>query len=682
MLGVLSVILAFDREHPTRARTIITEPSSFTPTKAHLLCVFAGQNQRLTAIGIRAGDDRFLEFRVGTLPSSDIASEDSWNGALRWINACTQNHKRCKIVDSATYVPERLLDVGHAEDAVRLIETTTLSTQEKDTDNAFKRRTSRIGSKFSLKSPADIGASLSETFSKLTFPGSAPRLTRAEPSVKYVTLSHCWGKTKSPLLLTQETYASHTSLNGIPVSQLPRTFQDAIMVTRKLGVRYLWVDSLCIIQDSELDWHTQSAQMSYVYSHSWLTIAATASSSDHDGIFPQQATRESLLRIPRKPVGSGPPVQQVSFDAKEHTVHHEGRRYTVYSRLRRLHPDTSESAFLPRKDKLPLLTRGWIFQERLLSRRVLHFGDTELFWECMEGVSCECSNKDPAEWRVGYDNPERFVGCNDPTKSWYAAMRARKSEQWLFYNDWRRLCQIYSSLELTFARDRLIAISGVAKQFRAVLKDDYLAGCWRKSLDENICWYCTHFPTGSVRPESSMPTWSWASASQGALVWIPCREYLFKILCAQTYPVTDDETGQVSGGRIDLEGLVLNVSLRYRHSNTTDITDQAFCYGLALFDYPSDTGLAGMVMFHPDRQFWTSLDDLVKQFANVTLLLLCRPSSSPPLAGLVLKEKVVNGTFVGFERIGSLSIYAYPDIGGGEGILNRLKDPWTKLTIL
>lgn len=230
---------------------------------------------------------------------------------------------------------------------------------------------------------------------------------------------------------------------------------------------------------------------------------------------------------------------------------------------------------------------------------------------------------------------------------------------------------------LTFSEDRLPAISGVAKQFKSVLKDDYLAGCWRKSLPDDICWYLVEFPTDRSRPVTGSPTWSWASAPQAALAW---HTYSWpkrvEIHHAETYPCTDDDTGQVSGGRIELEGIAVKVCLTYCDLDRDYTNAIEFCKNLAMVELPTKTSLTGSIAarLYPDLQFWESLDDFKEQLADVTFLVMIQDSTV--LDGLLLKEKWVNGSMVGFERLGWLEVF------GNDYMLSRI-DAWrTRLTII
>jgi hypothetical protein len=176
-----------------------------------------------------------------------------------------------------------------------------------------------------------------------------------------VTLSHCWGQNKIKRLLEENLDQMKKTIR---VAELPKTFQDAIAVTRKLGIQYLWIDSLCIIQDNQEDWARESSIMGLIYKNGYCNIAAAAASDGTQGCFQQ---RDPLLAQPCRV-----------------TLDRELKRFGLKTGLYNLVPHTLWEQGL---SKAPLLKRGWVVQERVLARRVLHFGRNQLFWECQELVS-------------------------------------------------------------------------------------------------------------------------------------------------------------------------------------------------------------------------------------------------------------------------------------------------------
>jgi hypothetical protein len=181
--------------------------------------------------------------------------------------------------------------------------------------------------------------------------GSDPFLVETKGAYgKYVTLSHRW-----PDVLDFKTTTKNLDDNrrGIGLANMPPPFRDAVTVCRNLGIQYLWIDALCIVQDADDDWATEAAQMGIYYSDSVLTIAAMQGHSK--GLF---STRSPLSSLPFES-----PISDESFPK--------------ILALRQSFPSLDFELLAS-----PLDSRGWIFQERLLSRATLHFGPNQLFREC------------------------------------------------------------------------------------------------------------------------------------------------------------------------------------------------------------------------------------------------------------------------------------------------------------
>ena len=167
-------------------------------------------------------------------------------------------------------------------------------------------------------------------------------------------------------MTTRETLADNKQ--DIPWNSIPKTHQDAIKFSLKLNIKYIWIDSICIVQDDEADWEIESSKMADVYQHSYLTLAATSSSGDSKGCYPdiEGPSYESEIDVPEGATGIS----------------------KVFIRRPLKHWNNLPATMMA-KD-FPLLSRGWVFQEKLLSPRILHFCSTELVWECRELSVCEC----------------------------------------------------------------------------------------------------------------------------------------------------------------------------------------------------------------------------------------------------------------------------------------------------
>lgn len=306
------------------------------------------------------------------------------------------------------------------------------------------------------------------------------RLIEANSKVgTYACLTHCWGPT--PLIRTlKSNYEDHKT--GIPYTKLPKTFRDAVKVARDLDIPYLWIDSLCIIQDDEKDWQEESAQMASIYQNGRVTISAANSTESSGGCF----------------------VDSTSFISKELiAVDINGK--THFARARRF----------PEHGGWPTLQRAWIFQERLLSPRILHFGHAEVVWECFEAVACECSRSS-----VGHFHRLDFtLGRKKFSDQWTISPDQMPPLKWIsrevWADKWRTIVATYSRLDLTYRSDIFTALSGAAKQLQQHRGSRYLAGMWEDSMIEDLLWHGKE-PWQPRPPEWYSPTWSWAIVSGGA----------------------------------------------------------------------------------------------------------------------------------------------------------------------
>ncbi|ERF70188.1 hypothetical protein EPUS_00376 [Endocarpon pusillum Z07020] len=296
----------------------------------------------------------------------------------------------------------------------------------------------------------------------------------------YVTLSHCWGPS-NPARTTSACYNNY--LKSIPLAGLPRTYRDAVAVTRFLGIRYLWIDSLCIIQDSTGDWEKECVKMSKTYENSTVTIAGPDAPHCHAGF---------LDRQPK------PAFPEFTFDYQSPTSKGTGSIDMFYRGYKR-----GETKLGPRPESNSVLSsRAWALQERLLSRRVLYFGSQLMYWECLTNVRYE---------NLHFPFIDNFWSRGEVEK---VSFKRRQSKAlWLRY--WYNIVTTYSGTNLTFSNDKLPALSGVASKIHNLLGYHYFAGLWKEDFPRGLAWYCSSYRRAHLSPaepiEFLAPSWSWAS---------------------------------------------------------------------------------------------------------------------------------------------------------------------------
>ncbi|KAH7363868.1 heterokaryon incompatibility protein-domain-containing protein [Rhexocercosporidium sp. MPI-PUGE-AT-0058] len=284
--------------------------------------------------------------------------------------------------------------------------------------------------------------------------------TLEDDNALYITLSHCWGDNSSMLTTTSKTIAQHNL--GIPFAELPKTFQDAVEITRRLGFRYLWIDSLCIVQDDKEDWEIESGKMAAIYRESCLTIAATASADSSGGLFFSRWTS----------VRKHDQYRKVNVETFEYHRTFAGTNFVVYARLKLRNGHEVIVHRYSAENPAPLLSRAWAYQERMLAPRILHVHMEELFWECQNDTLCECG-----EFRWGQELTKQ-PAYNDSLslKGKIACVMAPEVLAEDVHRLWFDIVQEYSQLALTKESDRLPALSGLASLLSQKLRTPYLAG--------------------------------------------------------------------------------------------------------------------------------------------------------------------------------------------------------------
>lgn len=411
---------------------------------------------------------------------------------------CDRKHRRCKETRSKS-LPDRAILVGAASDDPRLVEST-----------------------------------------QGTLEG-------------YIALSHCWGG-NVPLQLTMDKLEDFKRC--IPFSTIPRTFQHAITVCRALGVKYIWIDSLCIIQDSKEDWDVQGSKMDQVYANCLLTISADSAVNGEAGFLSttqRQSLREKTRTLAyRGPVGENGEI----FVRPSRAFGSTGGFGRHYDRCdSKLPQDLVEQGSY-------LMRRGWVLQETFLPGRIIHFFPDEVTWRCPSASRCECQ----LQLHAGVvHNP---LDLESPRE-----ISIKELKEF-----WKEIVEQYTRRNLTFYTDRLAAMAGVASVAHSTKPNiEYHAGLWSDDLPATLLWTVDRpvqlsgqHPNDRVKP-SIAPTWSWASVT-GYVLFLFWKRNFDRGAWARTTPdLTNvhvkaelqghNKYGSVANAKLTAEGHLCNVQV-------------------------------------------------------------------------------------------------------------------------
>lgn len=425
---------------------------------------------------------------------SPISSPETLGIVQEWIRECDASHKEC-----AAWVASGQDDTG----------------LEHDTDPVLPTRVIDVGT-------------LSEPCVKLVLPNGM--------KARYVTLSHCWGQ-RDILCTTDDNMAD--LMGSIPTDEIPATFNDAFYITRRLGIRYIWIDSLCIIQKNETDWRVEADKMGSIYQSAYITLAATASRDAFEPFIPSDKR-----------------WCQKAYDFPCELNNRDQGEFSFI--VGHANPETHVK-------NARLNTRGWVLQERLLSRRILHFARDQIYWECRGKAIAEDGTifPDHRDKRFLFPLPGLMRKLSNlPVDS--AEYKSKDDET--FQNVWLAILEFYSTCKFTFERDRMIALQGLSNTLRPYTNRVYVDGNW--FLPQS-----TDFP-GSLlwcpddehyhKAQKGMPSWSWASYGGGIDLSFHNRGYGVAARLLGIEPVDNTLSGLALKGMIISSTTILSDDHRKR----------------------------------------------------------------------------------------------------------------------
>jgi hypothetical protein len=481
--------------------------------------------------------------QAAVLNNEDTGSDGAFKLASYWITSCLSSHAKCHRAmpeGSIPFLPTRVLDV--ANDSIKLIES-------KDVVDAKNRR--------------------------------------------YLALSHCWGLI--PIIRTlKDNYDKHKS--RISECELSKTFKEAVLATRKLGFQYIWIDSMCIIQDDIDDWAKEAATMCNVYQYATLTLAAAHAPGGDVGCF---RTRDGLLSLP------------FHIDIPEVTITRVTRRlqFTTYGRPQLNDLGGGDPA---------LYGRAWVLQEQLLSPRMLIFDGDQLKWECLTMHGSEGS---PTAGTTRHDLSLKYIrsGIMDEVE-YFDDVDAKPgtvtdSHFWarMKHQYWCNLVMNYTHRGMTKSSDRLVALAGVAQALGRHTENQYLAGLWRNHFYIGLLWSLPHNETFLMSATSNFdiernehirhvealaPSWSWASVTAPVMYGQNEMLNLDRVCVVENVEVSSGNHQQT--GRATVRGYVRKgyVNAIYQHSNREAV------WKLPHMTAPPPAGRLGLEhMVFKDRSF-------------------------------------------------------------------------------
>ena len=340
---------------------------------------------------------------------------------------------------------------------------------------------------------------------------------------KYAALTYCWGQSNLFVATSANIELLH---GGFTMDVLPRTVRDAVKLTRQLGLRYLWIDALCIIQGDDAmaraDWALQVGRMESVYRNALVTISAAGASNSNCGLYSQH---QCLLRR------SGGGYLSVTSQDKVRTFVNE-----------------------------PINRRAWTLQEHLLSPRLLIFASFGLIWQCNEASIGPRPSRDfvvPFTTLFSYRLP-------DPPAIF----------------DWQKIVENFCIRDLTKPDDKFHAIAALARKYSAVTNDSYVAGLWESQLRQHLLWengswtFRTHRDPASIRRSEQYraPSWSWASLAGPVRYRIDSRSFgrpdtddgwLAEVRARVELVDAGDRFGAVKAGWLTLHGPLVESRIQW-----------------------------------------------------------------------------------------------------------------------
>ncbi|MCJ1251179.1 hypothetical protein MMC30_008410 [Trapelia coarctata] len=401
-----------------------------------------------------------------------------------------------------------------------------------------------------------------------------------ELDVTYAVLSHCWGRCEKLTLLKENV---EDLKREIEFDGLPKTFRDAVQIARRLRIRYLWIDSLCIIQDSAEDWLGQAAVMGAIYKYSCLSIGAASARDDDGGCFYDRdgdVVRPLYLKILGEPTKRVSKTSSLSrrlfyFNISTHKddpddAYHEELEYSRW-----LSPGTylitDCLAWFTGVTTAPLYSRAWTVQERLLAPRILHYGSEQLFWECEELDACEAYPQGSPQKSLflqpfKQSSPYDLALLPFEQMDFRARIDREDKKSTHVLDAWDVIVMAYAQGNLTRPEDKLVAIAGIVEELRPLMQCEFHAGLWGRYLERQLAWWA-----GMLRSRPLIyrgPSWSWVSVQSLVVNAFDLddsnqlyKTYTVEVLDIQVTKAEESNSSLVTDGFLCLNGRLFEAEI-------------------------------------------------------------------------------------------------------------------------
>lgn len=445
--------------------------------------------------------------RIGKYAFDPILSADSnFKIARQWLNQCEMKHDEC-LKSELPELPPRVLRLDENDTGVRL---------------------------------------------------HIPNGDRA----RFVALSHCWGGHIETVLLKRNL--NHFR-QRIDISTLPLNFQDAISITRRLGLCYLWIDSLCILQDSKDDWARHAGIMGSIYRNSSLTISALASERSSTGIYPRSTDHVRILpEVLPLYVGGDDKQSERSVQLKVTLREEENLDLLqMYG---------------------PLCKRGWCLQESVLSPRQIYFGKEQIYWKCPKGYNSLNGTTEVYLHMSADVLPHLSRILHRDVLASSSSIPHTISN--IIVKEHNALVHQYTNRNLTYGSDRLPTFAGIASSLHNFFGGAYLAGIWNAFLPNTLLWYKEMRTCKHITPYRA-PSWSWMVTDDTILfhsdeILASCSTSMQLIDHTIKLKNEDNTYGEVEFASMTVRGLTLTLELSQQI--ICGKLDDCYFRGYAYFD--------------------------------------------------------------------------------------------------